>query len=242
MTSPNNFTDFFNAFMLPTSILDNNFNTLCTYKYEANIKNSAYTSKAIEILKTYDFVPGIISIDILNNIKYTSIQFYHYDNKPMYILIGPYIIKNTSENNTNDILCIDKNNLDNAIKIYTLILENNSIIYPFNKNKSPCVCRAIEYIEKNYTNEISIDELCKELNINKCYFCNIFKKETGYTFINYLNNYKIEKSKKLLKNQNLSLLDIAIAVGFNNQSYYSTVFKKITNKTPLEFRESILKP
>jgi len=78
------------------------------------------------------------------------------------------------------------------------------------------------------------------LNINKCYFCSIFKKETGLTFINYLNSYKIEKSKELLKNTNLSLLDIALSVGFNNQSYYSTVFKKITCKTPLEFREEIL--
>lgn len=241
MTSPNNFTDFFNAFMLPTSILDHNFNTLCTYKYESNIKNSIYTSKAIEILKTYDFVPGSISIDIFINIKYTSIQFYHYDNKPMYILIGPYIIKDTDENNTNDIFCINKTNLDNAIKLYTFIIENNSFIYNAHKDKSPCVSRAIEYIEKNYTHEVSIDMLCKELNINKCYFCNIFKKETGYTFINYLNNYKIEKSKKLLKNPNLSLLEIALAVGFNNQNYYSTIFKKITSKTPLQFRESILK-
>ena len=78
------------------------------------------------------------------------------------------------------------------------------------------------------------------MNINKCYFCSIFKKETGSTFINYLNSYKIEKSKELLKNPNLSLLDIALSVGFNNQSYYSTVFKKITSKTPLEFREKFI--
>ena len=61
--------------------------------------------------------------------------------------------------------------------------------------KSPCVSRALEYIENNYTNEISINELCSELNINKCYFCSIFKKEVGTTFINYLNEYKVEKAK-----------------------------------------------
>ena len=93
--------------------------------------------------------------------------------------------------------------------------------------------------QKNYAIEISIDEICNELNINKCYFCSIFKKETGLTFINYLNNYKIEKSKELLKNSNLSLLDISLSVGYNNQSYFSTVFKKITSQTPFEFREEI---
>ena len=60
------------------------------------------------------------------------------------------------------------------------------------------------------------------------------------TFINYLNNYKIEKSKNLLENTNMTLLDISLEVGFNNQSYYSTIFKKYTNMTPLEYRETAL--
>ncbi|MDU5263065.1 MAG: helix-turn-helix transcriptional regulator, partial [Clostridium celatum] len=85
------------------------------------------------------------------------------------------------------------------------------------------------------------DDICKELNVNKCYFCSVFKKEVGSTFINYLNNYKIEKSKELLKNPNISLLDVSLSVGYNNQSYFSTVFKKITSKTPLEFRDEYLK-
>jgi len=68
----------------------------------------------------------------------------------------------------------------------------------------------------------------------------MFKKETGQTFINYLNNYKIEKSKNLLENTNMTLLDISLEVGFNNQSYYSTIFKKYTNMTPLEYRETAL--
>ena len=68
----------------------------------------------------------------------------------------------------------------------------------------------------------------------------MFKKETGQTFINYLNNYKIERSKDLLKNTNMTLLDISLEVGFNNQSYYSTIFKKYTNMTPHEYRETAL--
>lgn len=68
----------------------------------------------------------------------------------------------------------------------------------------------------------------------------MFKKETGQTFINYLNNYKIERSKDLLKNTNMTLLDISLEVGFNNQSYYSTIFKKYTNMTPQEYRETAL--
>ena len=104
---------------------------------------------------------------------------------------------------------------------------------------SPYVKKAVEYCIKNFDSHISIDLICDELNINKSYFCKIFKSETGYTFTNYLNIFRVEKSKNLLKNPNMSLLDVAVSVGFNSQNYYSSVFKKITNKTPLEYKQEI---
>ena len=64
----------------------------------------------------------------------------------------------------------------------------------------------------------------------------MFKKETGQTFINYLNNYKIEKSKNLLENTNMTLLDISLEVGFDNLSYFHKLFKRKYNLTPKEFR------
>ena len=73
----------------------------------------------------------------------------------------------------------------------------------------------------------------------KSYFCKLFKSETGYTFTNFLNIFRVEKSKTLLNTTDMSLLDIAIGVGFNSQSYYSSVFKKITNKTPLEYKQQL---
>jgi AraC-like DNA-binding protein len=64
------------------------------------------------------------------------------------------------------------------------------------------------------------------------------KRETGKTFSQFLNELRIEKSKKLLREETLPVLDIALAVGFNNQSYYSLVFKKLMRQTPLEFRKA----
>lgn len=239
MTLSNVFTDFFNCLNTPTLVLNNKFEIISTYKSEVNLKGSFYTPKAINKIKNHSFKPGVLSLELCNNIKYSCIMFSHYNDTEMYILIGPYILEDDS-NLENNILCINPQTLNNVLNFYSFIIEKHICPHNIIKNNSPCVMRAIEYIEKNYTNEISIDKLCKELNINKCYFCSIFKKETGSTFINYLNSYKIEKSKELLKNPNLSLLDIALSVGFNNQSYYSTVFKKITSKTPLEFRETFI--
>ena len=98
--------------------------------------------------------------------------------------------------------------------------------------------KAIEYVHNNYDQNISIDGVCEHLNINKSYFCSIFKTTTGYTFSHFLNHFRIEKSKKLLLDLDLSILDVAIAVGFNNQNYYSTVFKKFTGETPFSYRIS----
>ncbi|MBD7914413.1 helix-turn-helix transcriptional regulator [Clostridium sp. Sa3CUN1] len=100
--------------------------------------------------------------------------------------------------------------------------------------------KTIEYIHKNYDEQLTIDSISKMLNIHKCYFCNSFKKETGMTFTNFLCKFRVEKSKELLLNPSLSILDIAISVGFNNQSYYTMMFKKLTNLTPLEYRKSLI--
>ena len=53
------------------------------------------------------------------------------------------------------------------------------------------------------------------------------------------DGFALMHRKDVLKNPNMSLLDVAVSVGFNSQNYYSSVFKKITNKTPLEYKQEI---
>ena len=233
-------TNFFNCLAVPILVLNYKFETIFTYNHDSKIDNSFYTSKAIEKLKKSYFSSNTFSFNINHHISFTCISFNHYDNTKMYLLLGPYAI-NGKCNNSNVINTLTEDELQNIIKLYSYIIDNHICNNKANIINSPFVNHAIKYIEKNYAQEISIDSICKELNVNKCYFCSIFKKEMGSTFINYLNNYKIEKSKELLKNSNLSLLDVSLAVGYNNQSYFSTVFKKITSKTPLEFRDEYLK-
>ncbi|MEW8955258.1 helix-turn-helix domain-containing protein, partial [Clostridium sp.] len=102
------------------------------------------------------------------------------------------------------------------------------------------VKKAIAFIDARYSDDITLDDISKYLNINKCYFCTILKKETGKTFSRLMNEIRIEKSKELLSKDDLSILDIALSVGFNNQNYFSSIFKKLTNKTPVEFRTETL--
>lgn len=231
-------TNLLDCLSLPILILNNNFEDIFQHNYDSNIKKCFYFTKLIEYLRTLKFTPGKIDYTITGNISYSIVMFY-YEESPMYFVLGPYTSIDSVGNNS--IPTINKTYLDKIIDLHVHIINEKVQLANMKNYDSPCINRAIEYIHENYSNNFSIEDIANTLNINKCYFCSTFKKETGCTFINYLNNYKIEKSKELLKDPKLSLLDISVAVGFNNQSYYSTVFKKITGQTPLEYRECLLK-
>lgn len=96
--------------------------------------------------------------------------------------------------------------------------------------------RVIGYIRDNYKKPLILEEVSAHFKLNKCYFCSVLKKELGKTFSQLVNEVRIEKSKELLLENKLSILDIALAVGFNNQNYFNMAFKKLTGMTPLTYR------
>ena len=162
------------------------------------------------------------------------------NNSLYYFLIGPFKYSNYSTIDTcyNDLAFRSELSIHYICKILDMVIEDNIL------KKNHCLSlptrRAIEYMHKSYKQNITLTSIAKHLGLNKCYFCNIFKKETNMTFSQFLNNLRIEKSKVLLKNTQLSLLDIAVEVGFNNQSYFTMAFKKLNaDKTPLEYRRNL---
>lgn len=105
----------------------------------------------------------------------------------------------------------------------------------------PSVKEGIYFIHERYKTEIKLDDVCSYLGLNKSYFCSIFKSETGMTFSTFSNHVRIEKSKNYLKDKNYSILQTALAVGFNNHNYFSSTFKKLTGLTPAQYRQKVLK-
>lgn len=123
---------------------------------------------------------------------------------------------------------------------YILTMLKSIIKGQINKDNkfNPYIKDSIDYIHKNYAST-NMDDICNYLSINKSYFCSIFKKETGYTFTNFLNKFRIEKSKEFLKNKNFTILDVALLVGYNNHNYYTILFKKLNGITPIEYRNNL---
>ena len=96
---------------------------------------------------------------------------------------------------------------------------------------------AIEYICANFNADISLEDVAETVHLNATYFSTLFKQSTGSSFKEYLNMIRVEESKRLLANTNYSIIDIAIATGFEDQSYFSKVFKKYTGITPKQYRQ-----
>lgn len=105
------------------------------------------------------------------------------------------------------------------------------------KQSESAVEKAMNYIQSNYSRDISLDDVSKEVNISPYYFSKLFKEESGENFIEYLTRIRMEKAKEMLKNPELSIKEIGAACGYADSNYFSRIFKKHMDMTPREYRE-----
>lgn len=99
-----------------------------------------------------------------------------------------------------------------------------------------CLC----FIHSRYAENITLEEIASYANISVGYCGRLFQKMLSTTPINYLINYRIKKSLELLEQQELSITQIALEVGFNSSSHYIASFKKKMNMTPKQYQKSYL--
>ncbi len=94
-----------------------------------------------------------------------------------------------------------------------------------------------QFIKANYNRDISLEDASNHVGITKQYICNLYKKIFNTSFIEYLNSYRVEKAKQLLKNQDNKIKDIYSEIGFNSSSYFIKVFKLYTGLTPSQYQK-----
>ncbi len=97
--------------------------------------------------------------------------------------------------------------------------------------------RAKQYIVENYSRDLSLDDVSREVDISPYYFSKIFKEEVGSSFIEYMTTLRMEEAKRLLKESVLSMKEICVKIGYSDPNYFSRNFKKYTGVTPTEFKE-----
>lgn len=100
------------------------------------------------------------------------------------------------------------------------------------------VMRGIAYMDDHFTEDITLNDIAKSLNLSPIYFHQKFSHAMGRTTpYNYILNKRIDLAKKLLASSTITLAEIAFQCGFSSQSYFGQVFKRKTNMTPYEYRK-----
>lgn len=123
-------------------------------------------------------------------------------------------------------------------KLCKLFSQNiNDSANTYNK-KDIQVENIIEYIDSNYSKNISLNKLSNILHVNKYYISHIFKETTGFTVIEYLQYKRIIEAQKMLKDPDISIIDICYECGFNSVQHFYRVFNKFTKTTPLKYKKS----
>jgi AraC family transcriptional regulator len=104
----------------------------------------------------------------------------------------------------------------------------------FSKHK---LQRAIDYINANLNENLSLTKIASELDISHYYFCHLFKNSTGITPHQYLIQQRVERAKQLLRQLEKTIADVAMDCGFANPSHFAKHFRKYTGVTPRQFRK-----
>jgi two-component system response regulator YesN len=96
---------------------------------------------------------------------------------------------------------------------------------------------AKEYIQNNYSKDISLDDVSRTANVSPYYFSKIFKEGAGEGFVEYLTRIRMDKAKELLMTTEYSMKEIGSMVGYADPNYFSRTFKKNVGVTPTEYKE-----
>lgn len=99
------------------------------------------------------------------------------------------------------------------------------------------VREAKKYIEQNYAEPLTLDDLASRYQLNSTYFSNKFKNINGIGFKEYLNNIRIIHAERLLLETTKSITQIALECGYESSNYFGDVFRKINKVSPSQFRK-----
>ncbi len=108
-----------------------------------------------------------------------------------------------------------------------------------NMNRLGRLDNVFNYVEENYTSEITLEKTASVANFSEYYFTRFFKEATGMTFGKYLNNFRVEKAVELLKSEDDSITEIAFKSGFGSIKTFNRVFRKIKGCSPSAYKKAV---
>ncbi len=127
------------------------------------------------------------------------------------------------------------------LNVWLSVMLHRFINYTFDFTQvkhSDVVFKAMNYIKANYAGKITLDDIAKHVFLSRSYLSTVFKDDTGMSVTDYIKHIRIEKSKLFLLDNRIKLADIAALCGFEDQSYFTKVFRSEVGISPKKFRDS----
>ncbi|WP_411766039.1 AraC family transcriptional regulator [Winogradskyella sp. A3E31] len=125
-------------------------------------------------------------------------------------------------------------------KDYTL-LNTDGFSFEAEPQDSAKIDIIYKYVNKNFTEHITLDEIADKVSMTVPAFCRYFKRVTGKTFTKLVNEYRVVHATKLLSESQMNITDICFECGFNNFSHFNKIFKEITGKSASKYRKELKK-
>ena len=121
------------------------------------------------------------------------------------------------------------------------LLECTEAVVGIRKSEeNPIIKKVCSFVEQNLSRDISLENAAEYAGVSSFYLSKLFKEEKGETFINYVTDKRLEKSRQLLAETDSSIKEITANVGYNDQNYFSRIFKTKYGVSPKEYRKSNL--
>lgn len=121
-----------------------------------------------------------------------------------------------------------------------LLLHQSPVKNQYTRRDQERLQAIYRYIDQHYQQKIEVSEVAEMSNLSNAAFCRYFKKMTKLTFTEFVNNYRIDKAKKLLLLDN-NVTEACYACGFESLSYFNRTFKKVTGINPTAFKQEYLR-
>ena len=119
------------------------------------------------------------------------------------------------------------------------LLNVKEMIMEIHSNDYERINCIYDHISQHYHQQIFLEEAASLSGLTRNAFCRFFKKVTGKTFIQFLNEYRITNARELMYSRRISISEVMVRCGFNELSYFSRQFKRITGYTPTRYRASV---
>ncbi len=139
---------------------------------------------------------------------------------------------------------VSKKQYEAILRLLTIFAQHlaalsNQLTVQENNAENPAIARARSFIADQFSEEISLEDVARQVNMSAFYFCKMFKKATGLTFTDYLARIRVEKVKNLLLNPNKRISEAAYEVGFQSLSQFNRVFRRIAGESPTTYRDRL---